>query len=235
MNTAQKIIKYFAVGFAAFLSFTIISAIAFGALGILGATKLIKNNSNVEIRCEADESPCLQISLGASELIIKKGETFSAESTFDHVEIKQDGDKMVITEKNSSIFDNHNRTTTVYVPEDMVFEKAGISGGAGRIYIESLKAKELEVALGVGETAIDNLEVDSAKIDAGIGRVSVKLASDESKYAIKADKGIGEIKFNGSEIGSDTWIGSGDSKITINGGIGSIIINTAEKKAEIAE
>lgn len=232
MNTAQRIIKYFAVGFAAFLSFTIISAIAFGALGILSATKLIKNNSNVEIRCEADESPCLQVALGASELIIKKGETFSAKSTYGHVEINQDGDKMVITEKGGSVFDDYNRTTTVYVPEDMVFEKAGISGGAGRIYIESLNAKELEIALGVGETAIDNLEFETAKIDAGIGRVSVKLASDESKYSIKANKGIGEIKFNGSSIGGDTWIGSGNNKIEISGGIGSIIISTAEKKVE---
>ncbi len=234
MSTAQRIIKYFAVGFAAFLSFTIISAIVFGALGILGATKLIKSNSNVEISCEVDEAPCLEISLGASELVIKKGETFSAESTYDHVEIKQDGDRMVITEKDGSIFDDYNRTTTVYVPEDMVFNKAGIAGGAGRIYIESLNAKELEIALGVGETVINNLEFDSAKIDSGIGSVNVKLASDESKYAIKADKGIGKITFNGKGIG-DSEIGNGESEIKISGGIGEININTAEKKAEVAE
>ncbi len=234
MNTAQRVIKYFALGFAAFLSFTIISAIAFGALGILGATKLIKNNSNVEIRCEADEAPCLQISLGASELVIKKGESFYAESTYEHVEIKQDGDKMVITEKDGSIFDNHHRTTTVYVPEGMVFNKAGISGGAGRIQIDALNAKELEVALGVGETVIENLEVENAKISAGIGHVGVKLASSEDQYSIEVDKGIGEIKYNGKSVGNSD-IGNGKKTIKISGGIGEIIIDTAaaaETKAE---
>lgn len=232
MNTTQRIIKYFAIAFAALLSFSIIAAIVFGALGIMSATKLIKNNSQVGISCEAEESPCLQISLAASELVIKKGEKLSAESTYNKIEINQDGDKLVIAEKNVEIFGNYDRTTTVYIPEDMEFNRAGISGGAGRIYIESLKAKELEVALGVGETIIDNLEVEQAKINAGIGRISVKFASDDDKYAIKVNKGIGEVKFNGNSVSSDTWIGNGDNKVEISGGIGEINIETAEKKVE---
>ena len=74
MNTAQKIIKYFAIAFASLLSVSIIAGIVFGCLGILAATKLIKDNSSVEITCEENESPCLKISLGVSDLEIKKGD-----------------------------------------------------------------------------------------------------------------------------------------------------------------
>ena len=235
MNTAQKIIKYIALAFAALLSVSIIAGLIFAGLGIMTATKLISNNSHVEIRCEADESPCLEIALAASELVIKKGEKFSAETTYDKVEIKQSDDKMVITENGGSIFGDYNRTTTVYVPEDMEFTKVGISGGAGRIYVESLKAKEMEVSLGIGETVFDSLEADKAKFSTGIGRVEVSLASSDDAYAIKVDKGLGEIKFNGNKISNDTWIGSGDKKIEISGGIGELEIRTAEKKAEKVE
>lgn len=235
MNTAQKIIKYIALAFAAFLSVSIIAGLVFAGLGIVTATKLIDKNSHVEISCEANESPCLEVALAASELVIKKGEKFSAESTYDKVEIKQDGDKMVITENGGSIFGNYNRTTTVYVPEDMEFLKVGISGGAGRVYVESIRAKEMEVSLGIGETVFDNLEVDKAKFSTGIGRVEVSLASSDDAYAIKVDKSLGEIKFNGNKISNDTWIGSGDKKIEISGGIGELDIKTAEKKIEKEE
>ena len=232
MNTAQKIIKYIAIAFAALLSVSIIAGLVFAGLGVMTASKLISNNSHVEIRCEADESPCLQIALAASELVIKKGEKFSAETTYDKVEIKQDGDKMVITENGGSIFGDYNRTTTVYVPEDMEFTKVGISGGAGRIYVESIRAKEMEVSLGVGETVFEKLEADKAKFSTGIGRVEINLASNDDAYAIKVDRGIGEIKFNDNSINSNTMIGNGDKKIEISGGIGELSIKTAEKKTE---
>ncbi len=232
MNTAQKIIKYIAMAFAALLSVSIIAGLIFAGLGLMTATKLISNNSHVEISCEADEAPCLQVALAASELVIKKGDEFTAESTYDKVEIKQDGNLMVITENGGSIFGDYNRTTTVYVPEDMEFTKVGISGGAGRIYVESLRAKEMEVALGVGETVFDKLEVEKAKFSTGIGRVAINLASSDDAYAIKVDKGIGEIKFNGNSISSNTWIGNGDKVIEVSGGIGELEIRTAEKKAE---
>ncbi|MBR3332503.1 DUF4097 family beta strand repeat protein [Candidatus Saccharibacteria bacterium] len=232
MNTAQKIIKYFAIAFAATLSISIIAGIIFGGLGILTATKLIKDNSSVEISCEESDKACLQISLAASELIIKKGDNLSAESTYDKVEIKQDGDQLVITENGGSIFGNYDRTTIVYVPENMEFDKVGISGGAGRIYVEAIKAKKMEVSLGIGETVFGNLEVDQAKISTGIGHVEINLASSDDAYSIKVDRGIGEVKFNGSRISSDTWIGNGGKKIEISSGIGELDIKTAAKKAE---
>jgi hypothetical protein len=235
MNTAQRVIKYIAIAFAALLSVSIIAGLIFAGLGLVTATKLISKNSHVDISCEADESPCLEVALAASELVIKKGEKFSAETTYNKVEIKQVDDKMVITENGGSIFGDYNRTTTVYVPEDMEFTKVGISGGAGRIYVESIRAKEMEVSLGVGETVFEKLEANKAKFSTGIGRVDINLASSDDVYAIKVDRGIGEIKFNGNGVSSNTTIGNGDKRIEISGGIGELNIKTAEKKTEKAE
>lgn len=234
MNTWQKIIKYFAIGFACFLIFTILSGIVFGALGILTATKLIEKNSHVEISCEVDEEPCLEIAMAASELVIKKGDKLYAESEYDKVEIKQEGNRIAISEGNANVFGDYDkRTTTVYVPEDMEFKKVGISGGAGRIYIEAIKAKEMELSLGVGETSVDSLEVDKIKVSAGIGAVNLHLASPASEYKVKISKGIGDARFNGKVVGNDETFGDGVREVEVSGGIGAIDITTVEeKKAE---
>lgn len=230
MSTAQKVIKYIATAFAVFLSVTIIASLAFAGLGLVAATKLIKNNSHVEVSCDVNEDPCLQIAMSASELVIKKGDELRAESEYDKVEIKQEGNRLVISEGETNIFGDYSkRTTTVYVPEDMEFTKAGISGGAGRIYIEALKAKELELSLGVGETTIESLEAEHAKISAGIGSVKIGLASPASEYKVKISKGIGDAKFNSKDLGFDETFGEGAREVEISGGIGAIKVTTTEE------
>lgn len=229
MNTAQKIIKYFAIAFASLLSVSIIAGIVFGCLGILTATKLIKDNSSVAITCEENESPCLKITLGVSDLEIKKGDKLSAETSYEKISINQEDGRLVITENGGSIFDDASRKITVYVPEDMELSKVGIAGGAGSINVESLKAKDMEVSLGVGETVFNKLEVENAKINAGIGRIEINLASSNDDYAIKASRGIGDITLNGAAIKSDEWMGSGNKKIEISGGIGEITIKTNQE------
>ena len=172
--------------------------------------------------------------MGASELVVKKGDKLYAESEYSKVEIKQEGNRIAISEGNVDIFGDYDkRTTTVYVPEDMEFKKVGISGGAGRIYIESIKAKEMELSLGVGETSVDSLEVEKIKVSAGIGAVNLHLASPASEYKVKISKGIGDAKFNDKVVGNDETFGEGSREVEVSGGIGAINITTAaEKKIE---
>lgn len=229
MNTAQKIVKYLAMAFAIFLIVAIFSGIVYGVLGIVTAGKLIGDNSSVELSCEAEEETCLEISLSISNLEVKKGDQLSVDTKNEKVEVKQEGNRLVIVEKGRHIFERYNdREVTVYVPEDMKFEKVGISGGAGSIYVESLNTKELEMALGIGETRLENLEAENAKISTGIGEVAVSLNSKAEAYTIKAEKGIGDITLNGKSIPDDTTTGNGERKIEIEGGIGAIKITTAQ-------
>ena len=226
MNTTQRVIKYFALGFAIFLIVTILSSIIFGVLGVATAGKLISDNSSVSTKCENEKELCLEISLAISNLEIKKGDRLSVETKNEKVEVTQDDYKLVITERGRHLFERYNdREVIVYIPEGTKFEKAGISGGAGSIYIEDLNAKELEMALGLGGTKIDALETENAKISTGIGEVSVGLKSEAKDYEIKAEKGIGDITLNGKNI-SDGTNGTGDKKVKISGGIGAIKITT---------
>ena len=231
MSTAQRIIKYCAIGFAAFLIVTILSSIIFGVLGIVTAGKIIKSNSEISLSCDAEEKACISITIAASELEIKKGEELKVETKNEKVDVKQEGNVLTVVENGSNwnwFGKNADKNIVVYVPEDLEFEKAGISGGAGRIYVEKLNAKELEVALGVGETVIDALETENAKINAGIGSVKINLLSKSEEYTINMSKGLSAMSFNGEGLGNDATFGTGDRKIEISGGIGEFIVKTAE-------
>lgn len=229
MNTAQKVIKYFAIAFAMFLTVAIFSGVVYGILGIATAGKLIEDNSSVATKCEGEEKPCLEISLAISNLEIRKGDTLYVETKNEKVEVAQDDHKLVVSERGRHLFERYNdREVIIYVPEDMEFEKVAISGGAGNIYIESLRTKEIEMSLGVGKTEIIALEAEEADISTGIGEVSVSLMSKAEDYEIKASKGIGDITLNGKSIPDDEAQGSGKRKIDISGGIGAIKIVTAQ-------
>ncbi|MBR3366148.1 DUF4097 family beta strand repeat protein [Candidatus Saccharibacteria bacterium] len=227
MTTFQKIVKYLAMGFATFLIVAIYSGILYAGLGIISAGRLIKNNSSVETKCENIEKTCLQVSLAISKLEIKTGDSLRVDTKNDKVTIKETGNNLIVTENGSRLFGG-DRDVVIYVPENLQFEKVGISGGAGSIEIESLRAKQLEMSLGVGKTEINALEVDDAKISTGIGKVSVNLMSKADSYKIKVEKGIGEIKFNDNSVSGSSALGNGPHELSVNSGIGSITINTKQ-------
>ena len=91
-----------------------------------------------------------------------------------------------------------------------------------KVYIRIRPFNDAEMKLGVGETRINAKLLGSSKINAGIGLVNLVLI--ESGYEIDIDKGIGEVKYNGSKASDDLIIGNGENKISIYGGIGDIRI-----------
>ena len=223
MNTAQKIIKYCAIGLAAAIIVGIFSAILAGGFGIAKVTDYLKGNQ-VEVTCETE--PCLKVALGRTDLEIKKGEKFAAETNYGKVEIKQDGNKILIEEKDGDWLKDDHRVVTVTVPGNLEFETVGISGGVGKTNIEFLKTKNLELSVGVGETNVAMLDVQNAKINTGVGALKLNLAGAEQDYEIKVRHGIGDIRVNDKELGRDTVLGSGEHKVEINGGIGEVIVKT---------
>ena len=272
MNTAQKVIKYFAYGLACFLAFTIISAIVTAAAAILSVFGILdKGALESRVDCSGYEK-CLSLSLGFSELEIKKGEELNATAEDSNVEIVKDGDRLTIKDAKKGIFSRHsNRKITVTIPEDMEFDAVGIGDRGGKITAEKIVAREIDFDLGTGETIFEYLSVaDRAKIDTGVGKFEIKdgvikngdihlgigeaniraaltgnnkvdagigsvnldLLLPDSAYTIRADKGIGRIIFNGSDMSDDSIIGNGDNSVDVDGGIGQIEIHTAEKPVE---
>ena len=248
MTEAQRVIKYCAIAFAIFLIVSIFSGLAYGIYGLLTLGDGLISNQNIEEKCHSAEERCLQISLAASNLSVKTGETIKIDTKNDKINTTVDGNRLIITEKGRHLFDDYdNRDVVLYLPKDTIYDKIYINGGAGKIDIDTIRTKDLEMSLGVGsteinvlevenakistgigDTKIDTLEVKDAKISAGIGETSVNLKSKAEEYSIKVSKGIGKITLNGSSVSDKDNIGNGSRKLDISGGIGAVRIKTAD-------
>lgn len=64
------------------------------------------------------------------------------------------------------------------------------------------------------------------KIEAGIGELKINLKDSIDNHRFDVNKGIGSIKVNNNEISNNTIYGTGVNLLKIDGGIGSIKINT---------
>ena len=222
MTSAQKVVKYLAYAFACVLAFSIIAGIVAAGAGILTAVGVIsKGAPEAVVDCSQYEK-CLSLQLSRSELYIKKGgDEIKVETSDDEYEITRDGQNVVVKDKKkSSWFGGNSRKLTVTVPENVVFDTVGITGGAGRIEIEKISAKELNLSLGAGETVIRDIEVSKkVKISAGAG----KLAIEDGKINdAKIDLGVGETSIRAAI--------TGDSKV--DAGIGSVKLDLLLPESE---
>lgn len=108
-----------------------------------------------------------------------------------------------------------------------------IDSGVGKFQIREGILASPSIHLGVGSVIIRAAITGNGKVDAGIGSVNLDLLLPESAYALKVEKGIGRISFNGSSVSDDTTIGNGGNYIDIDGGIGEITITTAKATEEV--
>lgn len=103
-----------------------------------------------------------------------------------------------------------------------------VDGGTGKIDINSGNINNMKLDMGVGSISITAKLTGSSNIDGGVGSINLTLKDSIDNYKIHASKGIGSIKLNDKEIKNETTIGNGDNSIKIDGGIGSIKIDTKE-------
>ncbi len=269
MRTAHKIIKYFAISLACLLSLSIFVGLfgaAFGLTSILGFVGTTAPESTVDC---ANYEKCISLSLGNTELEIKKGgdKIWVESEDKDRYEITRAEKKLAIKETKAGGWfdDGPAKKLVVTVPNDMEFDVIGIFSRAGKVSVDGVATDKMVLSLGAGESVLQKIKVNEKaevetgagrfavleseinnaevkfgvgealiqavltgdnKIDAGIGSVKLDLLLPESEYEIKADKGIGEILFNGKKIASGETIGLGKNKLDVDGGIGEIKITT---------
>lgn len=244
MTTIQKVIKYLSIAFAVFLIFTIFSAIIgaiYGISTIVGNnnTDIVGNDNTEEMQTidlNSDNNMAyLDVDILYTNLVIKTGDYFLAKTSNNNIECKQNGNKIVITEKQDNwFFKKQKGDLVITIPSDLEFEKVKISNGAGKLSIEKLITDELDLNLGAGETIIDNIISSSTKIDTGVGRTIIK---DGKIKDLDLDIGIGESEITAKLVGKnkiDTGVGAlklnllgsnDDYEININKGIGEIKVD----------
>lgn len=258
MNTTQKVIKTFAICLAALIILSIINGVAH----LVTSAFSFNNDVNINETYNSDINN-IKIDVGTTNMVIKYGDTFSitAENVSKEFKIKEEGNTLIIKEKNITIFGNKKRShTTITIPSslnnlsidigagklelsditsnnfslnqgagkvvitNLISNNTTIDGGAGELHITSSKLQNLDLDLGAGKCYYNGILLGNNKIDQGVGELILDLYRED--YTIKASKGLGSITINGESYSKDVTVGEGINDIKIDGGIGSIIINT---------
>ena len=225
MNTFQKVIKYVALAFGIALAIAIIEfGLNIGYI-VLQSTNLIHNNTKISNVNFGDYSSYLDIDLKVANLVIKRGDTLRYETNINGLASEQENNKLSIKDTSSNIFRFNNNYITLYVPDNIIFDKVVINMGVGELEVDDVSLNNAEFKLGVGEANIRFNLSGNTKIDCGVGEVNLDLSYKEEDYTFKLDKGIGEINVNNKSYGNTTF-GNGKNYIDIDGGIGEINIKT---------
>jgi len=107
-----------------------------------------------------------------------------------------------------------------------VSNNARIDTGAGMVNIMKTLINNLDLDMGIGEVKINGTLTGVSDIDAGIGKLEINLNEFINNYNFRVEKGIGDIYINGDVVSNHYNFGVGGNKIIVDGGIGSISINT---------
>lgn len=131
--------------------------------------------------------------------------------------------KLEISDINTSRFNLDQGAGKVTIT-NLISGKTDIDGGAGEFNITNSALEDLDLDMGAGRFYFSGHIVGNSKIDQGVGELILDLYSDD--YSIKASKGLGSITINGENYSKDATVGEGINDIKIDGGVGSITINT---------
>lgn len=218
MIKTQKIIKYCAIAFAIFLIINIFATVAYGIIAIGNIFNKNDNSINTltgnletfEIKTEIRE---LDIETKGVNIIINEGNNFKIETDNKDIKIKESYNKLLIVENGSWIHKTDYTELIIWIPKDYQFNEVSIENGAGKIEIDKLNTKNIDLDLGAGQVDIKNLNVSrESNIDGGAGEINI-----ENSYInnLDLDLGIGKTNLNASIYGI--------SKIDC--GIGELVVN----------
>lgn len=247
MYTAQRVIKYCAVAFAILLICGIISAIVsagmmlsyvFGNRGdemfVPGATEMIEVGEVTEQNLTG-----LYLDLKATSVVIERGPEFVLESDPDVIKVSRGGNALYVQEKDFNFLTDwgaRGRELRIVLPEDWgELDTLRLNAGAGRVEINDVKVKNLELDLGAGKAEVSRIvATERAKINGGAGYLAVR---ESELKDLDLDMGVGKVELGVKLLGSSQIdAGVGKLEISLHGmadgyrikvkkGIGSITLN----------
>lgn len=131
--------------------------------------------------------------------------------------------------------------------ESLMANKIDLELGVGTTQIDHLYARKLEIEAGVGKVEITNATCDtldlntgmgevkwqgtitnSGDIRCGVGKVDLELLGTNEDYQIRTKTGLGNMYINNTKMEDNEVYGNGNSKIKVEGGIGSVTIKLGE-------
>ena len=225
MTDVQRIIKYLAIAFAAFLAVAIIGGIL-SAVGVLGGIFLGGDREETDATGDmktyavASRISELKIHINAADLTIKEGGKFSVESNLKNLTVEEKNGCLILKDLTTIKLNGSNAykdaVLTVYVPAGTVFDKVSLNTGAGRVTAGELLAETVDLELGAGDALIDTLvATKSADIEGGAGRIAI---SGGALHNLELGMGVGQLNLTSALTGEcQLELGIGESNITLIG------------------
>lgn len=227
MSTAQRAIKYIALALAISIIGGIISS-AYYFIENIGSIFVVETDNNgLNIKDYSDDAKILSIDISSADLKIVEGKKFDVKTKNEYIIVKKTDNKLFITEDSHSIFNKaEDQEVIVYIPSTLLFDEVYIENNIGRINIDKLLTKKLNLSMSIGKIQVDKLSVlNDFNIDNNIGSTNINMLNSKEDYTINSEMGIGTIKIDGKKIQDETKYGKGNNNINIDGGIGNIDIN----------
>ena len=218
MSAFQKVIKYFAIGLAALIIVSIITAIISAGSFLTGYFFGRDNTTIIDSKTIEESINKLDIELKYANLEIKEGKELKVDVTSKDIEVTTKDNILSIKDKNIKRFINTKRELIViYLPQGTIFDEIDIDNGVGKLNIEKIITNKADLDLGVGKSTIEYIKADDIMIDTGTGSLEI---NDCELNNANISVGIGALSIKG--------IFTGDS--TIDSGIGSTNINLLDSK-----
>lgn len=253
MSELQKVIKYCAIGFAAFLAFIIITSIATAVFSLTGIVSGSNSTELIDVSKSFKDVKSLTIEHGVGNLNIRIGDSDEVV-----VEASNVNDNFVVDKSFSgdlkikskfvlwNIFNGknnfgNNSKITIYLPNDFVAEKIKLDAGAGNINIDELTTKMLDINAGAGNINGKNIIAKEVALDGGVGEIEFE---NVELWNADIDCGVGTIEIEGALYGKnkiDCGIGeitlklkggTDDYRLKVKKGLGSIYLN-GEKYSDL--
>lgn len=244
MNTAQRIIKGFAIGLAVLIIVSIAGMIlsAVGTLGLIAdefSGNKVGPMETVNLGGD-DESQTvkrLDVSVKATRVWVKLADAgVSYQTNNEYIDVWEENGTMHVVERSHGVFGfGGTGELTIYLDNKMALDEIKLEIGAGTLSAQSLVAKRIELELGAGKTEIEYLKASEAlRIDGGAGVLTVHGGEAENaEIEIGAGKADLRLRLMGkSRI--DTGVGKTDLtlvgeekdyRLSVDKGIGSVSYN----------
>ncbi len=221
MTDVQKLIKYGAIALAAVLIVSILGGIISAAAGLTwifgGDSDLIGEEKTYTV---SQNIRSLDMQIQAAAVRIELGTEFRVESNLKHLKVSEKNGKLILEETRKLIHstDYDRAFVTLTVPENLIWEEAEITTGAGTVNITGLQVNRLEMELGAGDARIDGLTVSqSAQIEGGVGALAIENAHITG---LNLEMGVGKVVIDGVLTGDAALeFGVGEAQVLLDGSL----------------
>lgn len=96
---------------------------------------------------------------------------------------------------------------------------------AGNIKIEDSVVKNVKMEADAGNIKLLNVVTDVAKMEASMGNIKAEIKGNRDDYDINVDNSLGDVKVDGSKVGSLKEKTGKDKKINIENDMGNVKIS----------